>query len=169
MCHHFTPTFHIIKELMNAVIFLIPALTNTSPQRHYVIYYVWSSPSTISRSTISIIFKSMVLLWVLTWLLLLPTFFLVCSKLTLSLTPLIGSPTHGEDISMIFYDLDRRSRFLKIFVDYLNNIHPTIKFTSSHSLTNAPFFDVIVSLHNGIIETDLFTKPSQLIMPSSPH
>ena len=139
MCHHFTPTFHIIKELMNAVIFLIPALTNTSPQRHYVIYYVWSSPWTISRSTISIIFKSMVLLWVLTWLLLLLTFFLVCSKLTLSPKPLIGSLTHGEDTLMIFYDLDRRSRFLKIFVDYLSNIHPTIKFTSSHSLTNAPF------------------------------
>ena len=139
MCHHFTPTFHIIKELMNAVIFLIPALTNTSPQRHYVISYVLSSPWTISRSTISIIFKSMVLLWVLTWLLLLLTFFLVCSKLTLSPKPLIGSLTHGEDILMIFYDLDRRSRFLKIFVDYLSNIHPTIKFTSSHSLTNAPF------------------------------
>ena len=139
MCHHFTPTFHIIKELMNAVIFLIPALTNTSSQRHYVIYYLWSSPWTISRSTISIIFKSMVLLWVLTWLLLLLTFFLVCSKLTLSPKPLIGSLTHGEDILMIFYDLDRRSRFLKIFVDYLSNIHPTIKFPSYHSLTNAPF------------------------------
>ena len=38
--------------------------------------------------------------------------------------------------------------------------YPTIKFTSSHSLTNVPFFDVMVSLHNGIIETDLFTKPT---------
>ena len=52
----------------------------------------------------------------------------------------VGSLPHGEDILMIFYDLDRRSRFLKIFVDYLSNIHPTIKFTSSHSLTNVPFF-----------------------------
>ena len=35
-----------------------------------------------------------------------------------------------------------------------------MKFTSSHSLTNVPFLDVMVSLHNGIIETDLFTKPT---------
>ena len=109
---------------------------------------------------------------VLKWLLLLLAFFLVCSKLTLSLTPFVGSLPHGEDILMIFYDLDRRSRFLKIFVDYLSNIHPTIKFTSSHSLTNVPFFDVMVSLHNGIIETDLFTKATdkhQHLLSSSCH
>ena len=35
---------------------------------------------------------------------------------------------------------------LKIFVDYLNNIHPTIKFTSNHSFTNVPFLNVMVSL-----------------------
>ena len=40
---------------------------------------------------------------------------------------------------------------LKIFVDYLNNIHPTIKLTSNHSLTGVPFLDVMVSLHNGTI------------------
>ena len=35
---------------------------------------------------------------------------------------------------------------LKIFIDYLNNIHSTFKFTSSHSFTNIPFLDVSVSL-----------------------
>ena len=52
------------------------------------------------------------------------------------------------------------------------SIHPTIKFTSSHSLTNVPFLDVIVSLDNGIIETDLFTKPTdkhQHLLSSSCH
>ena len=45
---------------------------------------------------------------------------------------------------------------LKIFIDYLNNIHSTIKFTSSHSSTNIPFLDVSVSLTNdGSISTDL--------------
>ena len=62
---------------------------------------------------------------------------------------------------------------LKIFLVYLNNIHPIIKFTSSHSLTNVPFPDVMVSLHNGIIETDIFTKPTDkhqhLILSSSGH
>ena len=64
------------------------------------------------------------------------------------------------------------SHRLKIFVDYLNNIHPTIKFTSSYSLTNVPFLDVMVSVHNGIIETDLFTKPTdkhQHLLSSSCH
>ena len=66
-----------------------------------------------------------------------------------------------DDVFMIWTEGSDR---LKIFVDYLNNIHPTIKFTGSHSLTNVPFLDVMVSLHNGVIETqvetDLFTKPT---------
>ena len=57
-----------------------------------------------------------------------------------------------DDIFMIWTEgLDH----LKISVDYLNNIHPTIKFTSNHSLTNVPFLDVMVSLNNGTIETTL--------------
>ena len=50
---------------------------------------------------------------------------------------------------------------------------PSIKFTSSNSLTNVPFPDIMVSLHNGIIETDIFTKPTDkhqhLILSSSGH
>ena len=49
---------------------------------------------------------------------------------------------------------------LKVFVDYLNNLHPTIKFTCSHSLTNIPFLDLMVSLKDSLIETDLYTKPT---------
>ena len=74
----------------------------------------------------------------------------------LSNAPLGGDISTG-DISMIWTEgLDH----LKILVDYLNNIHPTIKFTSNHSLTNVPFLEVKVSLHNGTIETDLYTKPT---------
>jgi len=63
-----------------------------------------------------------------------------------------------DDIFMIWTEgLDN----LKIFTDDLNNIHPTIKFTSSHSSTNLPFLDVSVSLTNdGGICTDLYTKPT---------
>ena len=74
-----------------------------------------------------------------------------------------------DDVFMIWTEgLDH----LKIFVDYLNNIHATIKFTSNHSLTNVPFLDVMVSLHNGTIETDLYTKPTdkhQHLLSSSCH
>ena len=74
------------------------------------------------------------------------------------------------DIFMIWTEgLDN----LTIFIDYLNNIHSTIKFTSSHSSTNIPFLDVSVSLTNdGSISTDLYTKPTdkhQHLLYSSCH
>ena len=47
---------------------------------------------------------------------------------------------------------------LKVFVDYLNNLHSTIKFTCSHSPNNIPFLDVMVSVKDGSIGTDLYTK-----------
>ena len=50
---------------------------------------------------------------------------------------------------------------LNIFIDYLNNIHSPIKFTSSHSSTNISFLDVSVSLTNdGSMSKDLYTKPT---------
>ena len=61
---------------------------------------------------------------------------------------------------------------LKVFIDYLNNLHPTIKFSCSHSLANIPFLDVMVSLKDGLIQTDLYTKPTdkhQYLLISSCH
>ena len=77
---------------------------------------------------------------------------------------------HIDDIFMIWTEgLDN----LKVFIHYLNSIHPTIKFTSSHSSTNVPFLDVNVSLtDNGDISTDLYTKPTdkhQHLLYSSCH
>ena len=48
-----------------------------------------------------------------------------------------------DDIFMIWIESPVK---LNIFIDYLNSIHPTIKFTSSHSPTNVPFLDVNVSV-----------------------
>ena len=75
-----------------------------------------------------------------------------------------------DDIFMIWTEgLDN----LKIFIDYLNNIHSTIKLTSSHSSTNIPFLDFSVSLTNvGSISADLYTKPTdkhQHLLYSSCH
>ena len=61
---------------------------------------------------------------------------------------------------------------LKLFVDYLNNLHSTIKFTCSLSHSNIPFLDVMVSVKDGSIETDLYTKPTdkhQYLLVSSCH
>ena len=62
---------------------------------------------------------------------------------------------------------------LHAFITYLNNLHPTIKFTSSHSYTSISFLDVKVSLNQfGQVETDLHTKPTdkhQYLLHSSCH
>ena len=61
---------------------------------------------------------------------------------------------------------------LHAFSSYLNSIHPTIKFTSNYSFTSIPFLDVNVSVNNGNITTDLYTKTTdkhQYLLHSSRH
>ena len=67
--------------------------------------------------------------------------------------------THGEEK-------------LNDFITYLNNLHPTIKFTSSFSYNEIPFLDVKVMLLNGRLETNLYVKPTdkhQYLLKSSCH
>ena len=67
--------------------------------------------------------------------------------------------THGEEK-------------LNDFITYLNNLHPTIKFTSSFSYNEIPFLDVKVMLLNGRLETDLYVTPTdkhQYLLKSSCH
>jgi len=64
------------------------------------------------------------------------------------------------------------SEKLDDFIKYLNNIHPTIKFTSERSTTSIPFLDVNIQLNNGKIETNLSGKPTdkhQYLLHSSSH
>ena len=74
-----------------------------------------------------------------------------------------------DDIFMIWtHSVDE----LHAFTSYLNNIHPTIKFTSNYSFTSIPFLDVNVSVNNGNITTDLYTKATdkhQYLLHSSCH
>ena len=61
---------------------------------------------------------------------------------------------------------------LNDFITYLNNLHPTIKCTSSFSYNEIPFLDVKVMLLNGKLETDLYVKPTdkhQYLLKSSCH
>ena len=50
-------------------------------------------------------------------------------------------------------------KHLKSFVDNINNMHPTIKFTADWSRTSIHFLDV--SITEGIIEIDLYIKPTE--------
>ena len=61
---------------------------------------------------------------------------------------------------------------LEKFVNYCNSRHPTIKFTTERSTQSIPFLDVMVNLHNGFLETDLYSKPTdthQYLQWSSCH
>ena len=55
--------------------------------------------------------------------------------------------THGPE------ELDR-------FLEMSNNFHPSIKFTSESSTKEVPFLDVMVSISDGVLHTDLYSKPT---------
>ena len=61
---------------------------------------------------------------------------------------------------------------LKSFIDIINKMHPTIKFTADWSKTAINFLDVTVSIAEGVIKTDLYVKPTdshQYLLSSSCH
>ena len=57
-------------------------------------------------------------------------------------------------------------------INDINENHPTIKFTAEWSKTSINFLDVTVSIAEGIIETDLYVKPTdshQYLLSTSCH
>ena len=56
---------------------------------------------------------------------------------------------------------------LEKFIEWLNNQHDSIKFTASYGHTEIPYLDISLSIVNGIIETDLYKKPTDanMILP----
>ena len=70
----------------------------------------------------------------------------------------------------IFFVWEYGEAKLKSFIDNINKMHPSIKFTADWSKTLISFLDVTVSITEGIIETDLYVKPNdshQYLLPSS--
>ena len=63
-------------------------------------------------------------------------------------------------IDDIFFLWEHGEEKLKSFIDNINKMHPTIKFTSDCSKTSINFLDVTVSIAEGVIETDLYVKPT---------
>ena len=61
---------------------------------------------------------------------------------------------------------------LQQFLGFLNNFHPSIKFTAEYSNTKVNFLDVQVFLEGNYIKTDLYVKPTdthQYLEASSCH
>ena len=44
------------------------------------------------------------------------------------------------------------------FVEFVNSLHPTIKFTVTSSQTEIPYLDILIKLQDGYLVTDLHTK-----------
>ena len=58
-------------------------------------------------------------------------------------------------IDEIFFLWEHGEEKLKSFIDKINKMHPTTKFTADWSKTSIIFLDVTVSITKGIRETDL--------------
>ena len=74
-------------------------------------------------------------------------------------------------IDDIFFLWQLGEEKLKSFIDNINKMHPTIKFTADWSKISINFLDVTVSIA-GVIETDLYVKPTdshQYLLSSSCH
>ena len=74
-----------------------------------------------------------------------------------------------DDISMIWQHGEDE---LKIFLDKLNNFHPSIKFTCEYSCEKVNYLDIQVIIREGKLTTDLYFKQTdshQYLDPSSCH
>lgn len=63
-------------------------------------------------------------------------------------------------IDDIFFVSMNGEESLKLFMNHMNNYHDTIKFKFNWSTEEVDFLDVTVKLNDGIIQTDLYTKPT---------
>ena len=75
-------------------------------------------------------------------------------------------------IDDIFFLWEHGEEKLKKFIEYLNEKHPTIKFTAEWSQTSISSLDVSVSFTDGKITTDLYLKATdshQYLHSSSCH
>ena len=63
-------------------------------------------------------------------------------------------------IDDIFFIWEHGEEQLKPFIDNINKMHPAIKLTADWSKTSINFLDVTVSVAEGVIETDLYVKPT---------
>ena len=63
-------------------------------------------------------------------------------------------------IDDIFFLWEQGENKLKSFLDKINEVHPTIKFTVECSKTSINSLSVTVSLAEGVIETALYAKPT---------
>ncbi|KAL8584170.1 hypothetical protein ACOMHN_034856 [Nucella lapillus] len=78
----------------------------------------------------------------------------------------------GRFIDDIFVLWRHSDEDLEQFIDRLNSFHPTIKFTYEFSGSKLSFLEIEISLKDGYLHSDLFTKPTDAhgyLSPRSYH
>ena len=63
-------------------------------------------------------------------------------------------------IDDVFFIWTHGCEQLAKFVEYITSNHPTIKFTKESSGSSVSFLDVLVTRKEGVLETDLYCKPT---------
>jgi peptide-methionine (R)-S-oxide reductase len=74
-----------------------------------------------------------------------------------------------DDVDMKWTQSDEE---LQNFLSRANNLHPSIKFTYEKSNTTISFLDTSSTLSEGVLSTDVYSKPTdtnQYLLPSSCH
>ena len=75
-------------------------------------------------------------------------------------------------IDDIFFIWEHGEESLGDFIDQVNLLHPTIKFTAEYSKEEVNFLDLSLKLNDGKLKADLFVKPAdthQFLDPTSSH
>ena len=63
-------------------------------------------------------------------------------------------------IDDIFFIWTHGTEELERFLEMCNRFHHSIKFTTESSTTEIPFLDVLVCISDGVLHTDLYSKPT---------
>lgn len=74
-----------------------------------------------------------------------------------------------DDVDMKWIETEEN---LENFIIHANSVHPTIKFTHEISKSNITFLDTTSTLSNGVLSTDIYSKPTdthQYLSPKSCH
>jgi hypothetical protein len=66
-----------------------------------------------------------------------------------------------DDIVMLWFHGEEQ---LKLFLEWINTLHPTIKFTANYGTTNIPYLDISLSIDNNRLTTDLHVKDTDANM-----
>jgi hypothetical protein len=72
----------------------------------------------------------------------------------------IDQDTWKRFIDDIFLLWTGSTEELDTFINFINAYHPSIKFSVNSSEVFVPFLDIRVSLENGYLQTDLYSKPT---------